>query len=166
MNKTLVVYYSRTGYTRKIAEAIASACDADIEGLEDVKSRSGIFGYLRSAREALTKSLADIKPLNKEPAPYDLLILGTPVWAGHVSSPIRSYIEQHKNLFKQVAFFCTQGGSGAEKVLQNLVELCGKEPVATLALKDADIHKQNYDDSLNQFLNLLPISSGQVKKAV
>lgn len=166
MSNTLVVYYSLSGYTQKVAEAIAAACDADIEAIEDVKSRSGILGYLRSVREALSKRLADIQPVNKDPGHYDLLILGTPVWAGNISSPLRSYVEQQKNTFNQVAFFCTQGSSGADKVLQKMAELSAKEPAATLVLNDSEIKKQAYDESLHQFVSLLPLSHPQVKSAV
>jgi flavodoxin len=42
--KTLVVYYSRTGTTRKVAEAIAGILRCDIEEVVDTKKRSGILG--------------------------------------------------------------------------------------------------------------------------
>ncbi len=166
MSHILVVYYSLSGNTQKVAEAIASACDADIEVIADVKSRSGALGYLRSIREALTKRLVDIQPVNKDPSQYDLLILGTPVWAGNISSPLRSYIEQQKNKFNQVAFFCTQGSSGADKVLQKMTELSAKEPAATLVLNDREIQKQAYDESLQKFVSLLPLRHHQIKSAV
>jgi flavodoxin len=44
-SKVLVVYYSRTGATRTLAEALAKALQADIEPIIDRKNRSGIFGY-------------------------------------------------------------------------------------------------------------------------
>ena len=117
MVRAVVVYFSRTGYTRKIAEAIAARCGADIEGIQDVRDRSGIWGYLRSAREALGERLIDIRPPIRNPSDYNIVILGTPVWASNICSPMRAYVTTHREEFRQVAFFCTQGGSGAKKVL-------------------------------------------------
>ena len=152
MQKTLVVYFSRTGYTHKVAEQIAARCGADLERLQDARPRAGVWGYLRSAREALKKTLIEIRPVTKVPADYELVVLGTPVWAGNLCSPARAYLAAHRGQFRQVAFFCTQGGSGAEKVFCDMAELCAKQPVGTLALKDSEIKTGRYSNKLDQFL--------------
>lgn len=152
MRRVLVVYFSRSGYTRKIAEEIASRCDADIEPIRDIRSRSGIFGYFRSAREAFKKRVIDIRPPTKNPSDYELIVLGTPVWAGNVSSPMRSYINAQRERFGQVAFFCTLGGSGASRVLGDMSALCVKRPVGTIAVTDAEIKKKSYAQKLDRFI--------------
>jgi flavodoxin len=157
MQRTLVVYFSRTGYTRKIAEEIAGRCGADVEAIEDVRARAGIFGYLRSAREAYKKRLIELRPAAKNPSDYDLVILGTPVWASNVSSPMRAYLTAHRGELKRVAAFCTQGGSGAEKVLSDMAELCGRKPVASLALNDGEIKRRGHTEKLDQFLGTLAL---------
>ncbi len=58
-------------------------------------------------REALKESEPPIHSPSKDPSEYDLVILGTPVWAGKMSSPLRSYIKTTAGKFKTVAFFCT-----------------------------------------------------------
>jgi flavodoxin len=153
MPRTLVVYFSRTGYTRKIAEEIAGRCGADLEAIEDVRARAGIFGYLRSAFEAYKKRPIEIRPAVKNPSDYDLVIFGTPVWAGNVSSPMRAYLTPHRGDLKQVGVFCTQGGSGAEKVLSDMAELCGRKPVASVALNDGEIERRTYAEKLDGFLD-------------
>jgi flavodoxin len=155
MQKALVVYFSRTGYTRKIAEEIAARSGADIESVEDVRGRSGIVGYFRSAREAYKKRLIDIKPAAKNPSEYDLVVLGTPVWARNLSSPMRAYLNAHRDELKRVGIFCTQGGSGAEKVFGDVAELCGRKPDASLALNDGEIKRGAYADKLDRFLGVL-----------
>ncbi len=162
MPRVLIVYFSRTGYTRRIAEEIAAACGADIEPIQDVRARSGIWGYLRSGREAWRKRLIDIQPPTKRPSDYDLVVLGTPVWAGNICSPVRAYVAAHQENFMQVAFFCTQGGSGADKVLHDMAELCGRRPVASVALNDEEIKKGRYAEKLKQFLALVarPAAAG------
>jgi flavodoxin len=151
----MTVYFSRTGFTRKIAEEIRTRCGGDLEAIEDVRGRSGILGYLRSAREALKKAAVEIRPGKLRPKEFDLVILGTPVWAGHISSPMRAYLAAHSSELKQVAFFCTLGGSGARKVFAQMAALCGREPIATLAVKDADIARGSYGSALQEFVTAL-----------
>jgi flavodoxin len=51
MSKTLVVYYSLTGHTRQIAEAIAAAHDTDFEVIEDTVTRDKGLGRIHSSIE-------------------------------------------------------------------------------------------------------------------
>jgi hypothetical protein len=44
----------------------------------------------------------------------------------------------------QVAFFCTMGGSGAQRVFDAMAAVSGKQPLATLALTDRDIDKRRH----------------------
>ena len=52
MPRTLVVYYSRDGHTRKMAREIAAACGADVEEIVDLGGAPEQRSYLRSALEA------------------------------------------------------------------------------------------------------------------
>lgn len=151
MNRILVVYYSRTGNTRTLAGDLVAALRADVDQLDDRRDRCGVFGYLRCAREALRKRTIELLPPAYDPANYDVVVLGTPVWAANISSPLRSYVAAHKAQLSQVAFFCTQGGSGAEKVFRDLAQLSGKSPLATLAVNDRDINNGAYTQQLERF---------------
>ena len=151
MNRILVVYYSRTGNTRTLACDLVAALGADVEQLDDRRDRGGVFGYLRCAREALKKRTIELLPPAYDPSHYDVVVLGTPVWASNVSSPLRSYVAAHKAQLRKVAFFCTQGGSGADKVFRDLAELCGQPPLATLAVNGREIEKRAYAQNLERF---------------
>jgi flavodoxin len=151
VSSVLTIYFSRTGATRKIAEEIQARCGGELEPIEEPRSRAGIVGYFRSAREALNRTTSEIRPAKLHPGNFDLVILGTPVWAGHMSSPLRAYLEAHKGELKQVAFFCTLGGSGAAKVLAELAALCERAPVATVAVTDAEIKQGRYGRALDEF---------------
>ena len=151
MRRILVVYYSRTGYTRTLASELVAALDADVDPLDDGRDRCGIWGYVLCAREALKKRTIQLLPPAYDPSRYDVVVLGTPVWAGNISSPVRSYLAAHQAALKHVAFFCTLGGSGAEKVFRDLAELCGKPPIATLAVSDREIERRAYTRQLERF---------------
>jgi flavodoxin len=153
MKRTLVVYFSRTGYTQRVAEHIARMAGADCEPIKERSTRTGFIGYWRSAREALRKSCVEIEPASLDPRDYDLVVLGTPVWAGNMSSPMRAYIAQHKLDFGRLALFCTQGGSGGEKVLRKMADFCGRSPVATVCFNDSDIDRDLDRVKLEHFMD-------------
>jgi flavodoxin len=50
--KALIVYYSRTGRTKKIAKEIQLGIKAEIEEIKDSKNRKGILGWLSAGRDA------------------------------------------------------------------------------------------------------------------
>ena len=58
--KTLIVYYSRTGLTKKIATHISETLKADIDEIIDTKKRSGAIGYMSGGRDAMKGSLTNI----------------------------------------------------------------------------------------------------------
>jgi len=133
MKKALLVYYSRTGFTRRVAEEIAKRLDCDLCELQEEHPRAGIVGYLRSAFEAYTGHLPALREPEYELGKYALLILGSPIWAGRVCAPMRALLAQPLGP-GQIAVFVTYGGMGAGKVLDSLAALAGKAAVARLAL--------------------------------
>lgn len=157
MSKILVVYFSRTGYTEKVAERVAKRCGGEVETIREPRSRLGLLGYIRSAREALKGKPATIRPLLHDPARYDLVLFGTPVWAGRVSSPMRACLDAYKSSLGRVAFFCTQGGSAACKVPDEMAEICGKQPEATLVLRDSEIDDGRYESKVDHFVRALEL---------
>jgi len=149
--KSLVVYYSRTGRTKKVAEAIATTLNCDIEEIIDTKDRRGLFGYLYSGRQTMKNKLTVIKDVKKNPSNYDLLIIGTPVWVRNISVPVRTYISTYKDCLSNVALFCTYGGTGAEKALFNMEKLSGKKSVSLLDVKSKEVKEGSYIKKVKQF---------------
>ena len=115
--KTLIVFYSITGTTRKVAHEIQKLLKADEEELID-KNRSGPVGYLQAGKEATLEKLTEIKPIQKDPKKYDLVIIGTPIWAYNMCSAIRTYLTEKK--LKKVAFFCTMDNSGDDRTFKKM----------------------------------------------
>jgi hypothetical protein len=165
--RTLVVYYSRTGYTRRVAESLARRLDADLEQI-DAAPRPGALGYLRCALESLLKLQTAVRTPRHDPAAYGLVLVGGPVWFWGLSSPVRSYLMQRRRRLPQVAFFCTMGGSGAPRVFDSMAALAGKRPLATLALTDRDIdeHGQRWLDSFVHALHLPPGPAARTAKRI
>lgn len=152
--KSLVVYYSRTGNTRKAADSIARLLKSDIEEITDTKNRDGVIGYLKSGRDAMLKKTTVIKQIRKNHSGYDLVIIGTPVWAWNVSTPVRTYLMEHKKEIgkvKRIAFFCTEGGSGGKKAFMEMEKECNKKPAAVLELLEREVRKGSHITKVEGF---------------
>jgi flavodoxin len=155
-SRILIVYYSRSGTTRRVAKALSAALQCDIEEIVETKSRSGILGYLRSAIEARRqRPSTTLARTTVDPSLYDLIILGTPVWAWSVSSPVRAYMIANRTRFAAVAFFCTCGGSGSDSAFGQMRQLVGKAPLGCLFLTAGQLVKQRHEPRLRQFLQTL-----------
>ena len=77
----LIVFFSNTGNTKVLAEAILKEIKCDIEEITEIKVRKGFLGFMRSGFEAIAKKCPDINPLEKDTGSYDIVIIGTPIWA-------------------------------------------------------------------------------------
>lgn len=149
--KTLVVYYSRSGNTKKIAEEISNKMKCDIEEIIDTKNRKGLFGWLGSAMSARSKKLTTIKELKNNPTSYEVVVIGTPIWAGVMAPAVRTYINENKSKFKNVAFFCTCGASGEIKTFADMEEYTDIKPLSKLGIRKKDLNT-NHEDKLKEFI--------------
>ncbi|HYS64884.1 MAG TPA: flavodoxin [Paraburkholderia sp.] len=152
--KVLVVYFSRTGTTRVLASEIAKMLAADLEEICDRSHRSGALGYLRSLVDALKKRPAEIVPAGLDIAAYDLVVIGTPVWASSVSAPVRSYLIENRARLRHVAFFCSFGGQGSPAAMRQMRELAGKPAVAECAVTAREA-RRDAGAALAGFVSLL-----------
>jgi len=159
--KKLVVFYSRTGITRKVANAIASALECELEELIDKTNRQGVKGYLAGGRDALKKSLTEIEAIKKNITDYEMIIIGTPVWAGMPAPAVRTFLSQNKDKIKKVAFFCTMGGSGNQKTIDELNKILGTQASQATATATAltvltrEVVKDLHIDKVKEFARQL-----------
>jgi flavodoxin len=154
MAKHLVAYYSWSGNTDKVGRAIAAALSADVEEIRELRPRTGLFAFMRSAIEASRRKTSPIAASAMDAAAYDVVILGSPVWAGEMAPALRAYIERERTKFKDVAFFCTLGGANGQRALAGMRTACGRTPVAEL-LVDAAALKSGWRRQVHEFARSL-----------
>jgi|YNPMSStandDraft_1061717.scaffolds.fasta_scaffold00013_67 flavodoxin len=158
ISKILIVFYSLSGRTKYISEIIKNNLKKDelnisVLEVEDKKSRKGIFNFFKSGYEAIFEKLPPINFNNLEFDNFDLVIIGSPTWAGRLSSPMRSFLTENGKKFKNVAFFCT-AGSIQKKVFEDMEKLT-KAPLATLFIKDFEKEPEIKEKVINFINNLL-----------
>ena len=95
-SKALVLYYSQTGTTKAVAEALQQQLGADIEEIVAVNSYGEDFGatIARGQKELQEGTLPEIQPIQADIASYDVIFLGYPVWFGTYANPIATILDQ------------------------------------------------------------------------
>lgn len=150
--KTLIIYFSRTGMTRKVAENLKIKLNADIEEIKDPTDRAGVMGYFRCGKESMKKILAPIEDIKSDLTAYDLVIIGTPIWGWNMSSPIRAFATRYADRLPRIAVFCTQGGSGADKAVAEIETLVGKKSLSSVAINNKEMNTGQFETKLEKFI--------------
>jgi hypothetical protein len=81
-----------------------------MEEIIDQKNRSGPIGWLTAGKDARKGSETLIAPIKKNPANYDLIVIGTPNWASRITPAIRTYLKKNSFTGKKVAAIVVQDG--------------------------------------------------------
>ena len=126
MRKKLVVFFSASGNTAKVAENLAKAAGADLYEIKPAvpytkqdldwmnrQSRSSLEMSDKSFRPALADTNADI-------ASYDTIFVGFPIWWYIAPTIINTFLEAYDFSGKRIVLFATSGSSGFGKTAENL----------------------------------------------
>jgi flavodoxin len=120
MMKILIVYYSLTGNTKLIADAIKEELNADILALKptkELKPESGMK-YMWGGAQAIMKRKPQLEEITVDPLSYDLIFLGSPIWAWTYSPPMRSFLTTHNLSGKKVALWTCHAGEGIKSMIK------------------------------------------------
>lgn len=151
--KVLVVYYSQTGATEKVAKEIQQQLNADIEAIEVENPYDGDFNatIARCQKEMESGEMPTVKPLKANIDDYDIIMIGYPVWFGTYARPIASLIESQKFEGKKVVTFCTFGSGGLQSSTSDLkAALPNAEVIEGYGVRNARIN--SIKEELNRFL--------------
>lgn len=130
MSKKLVVYFSASGVTEKLAKRLANVVGADIFEIKpkkpytaadldwtNKKSRSSVEMSDKSFRPAIAEKLDNI-------AEYDTIYVGFPIWWYVAPTIINTFLEQHELTGKTIIPFATSGTSLMGKTNSELAPSC------------------------------------------
>jgi len=127
--RTAVVYYSLGGNTAFAAARIAQILQADLFPLETVEDfpKQGLRKFWRGGQSVMRQETPALKPCPFDPEAYDLVILGFPVWAGNVATPLRTFVLEHREALSHLRLgsVACQSGSGGHQAFARLAQSIG-----------------------------------------
>ena len=147
-NKILVVYYSLTGNTKLLAETIADSVEADILGLKPVKELNPESGmnYVWGGYQAVMSKKPELEPFAINPGDYDIIFIGSPVWAWRHSPPVYTFIKKYELKGKKVALW-TIGGDYSPKAMVRFKKAIpeGIDIIGEIQFREGNL-KENTDE--------------------
>lgn len=114
--KTLIAYYSKTGNTRKVAEAVKAARSCDMDEIK----------YDEEAHTVESEM---------NPADYDRVILMCPIWAFSLPEPMALYLERHKSEIRQYQLAVTCGLMGLRGCISGCKRILGVPPESAVKVR-------------------------------
>ena len=129
--KILIVYLSRTGNTKAVAEFIRQKVGGTLVPLElETPYPADYDATVRQvARENETGYLPALKTKIDRIEQYDVVFLGFPTWGMQLPPPMKSFLRQYDLSGKTVVPFNTNAGYGAGSSFQTVKELCPKSTI-------------------------------------
>jgi len=155
--KTAIVFYSMNGNTAMVARKLAEGINADLIEIKPEKSYpdKGFKKFLWGGKSAVMAETPALIPYDFSAGKYDQIVFGFPVWAGNVTPPIRTFVQENKDVLKgkRIAAFACQSGTGGEKAFNKLLECLGRDKLtATMILNDPkDKPKTDTDQKIAEF---------------
>lgn len=115
--KTLIVFFSQTGHTRAVSEAIQEITGGDVFELVAKEPYPDDYRAIRVRAKAEQEN--DTRPALKflpaSIAQYDTIFVGSPIWNHTIAQPLATFLGEFDFTDKVLIPFCTHGGGGAGK---------------------------------------------------
>ena len=158
--KTVIVYYSLSRNTKYVTEKMADTLGADMIPLVPKKTYpdSGFKKLFWGGKSAIMGEKPALEPYTFQADDYDCVILGTPVWAGTIAPPLRTFIAENLSALqgKRLAVFvCCSGGPG--KVMEKAKKALEVETVAAelILIDPKDKPSEENETKIADFCNQL-----------
>ena len=158
--KTSIVYYSLTGNTAWAVRHIADKLDAELLELRPCKSYPdrGVKKFLWGGKSAMMGEQPALEPYAFDAGQYDCVILATPLWAGRIAPPLRSFLHEQGSALAGKRFgavICCSGGKDT-KAFAQVRAFLGCDDLVTLRLVDPkDRPDPGNEDRVNAFCRAL-----------
>lgn len=143
--RTLVVYFSETGNTQKLAKEISDQVGGDFKRIETVvpyPSGSELFDYTEEERD--NDERPELKELDMNKEDYDTIFVGYPIWWYTLPMPLYTFFDEYDFSGKTIIPFNTHNGSGDGGTYSSIQQF---EPEATV-LDGIAISQNDIDQDL------------------
>jgi len=149
MKDVLVVYFTRTGNSEKLAEQVGIKLHGEIDEIKSKVKYYGNFGFVRAGYRALTNKVDNIE-FKKDPSEYKILIIVSPIWASNIPAPVRAYIEENRKKIDKFGLIINGSMKENKKAYDNFVDLLGN-PISEYVADNSNINYEICQKDLEDF---------------
>jgi flavodoxin len=152
--KSLIVYYSFSGNTKKVAEVLAEHLRKKSEvDIIELKAPGESKSFFRQALRALVRTKAVTKTVDIDTNKYGLICIGSPVWAFGPAPAMNTFLAQCERLEEKDAIVFTTYGSGAgnNHCIKYIKKILGKKGVkncSSFTVEGARASDKNHVESV------------------
>lgn len=147
--KALTIFYSLDGNTKLIANTINDELKGDIVEIKPKKEvpNKGLMKFLWGGKQVMFGEKPEIEDIKFDFEQYDLIVLGTPIWAGNFAPVFNTFFNKYNIMNKNIALFCCHGGGKEGKAFLKFKEhLKGNKFLGEIALEDPK--RKNTDENI------------------
>lgn len=158
-DKSLILYYSLSGNTKRVADLLHDLVGGDIAEIKTVRPYPDDFhAVVEQAREERrTNFLPPLLPLDLNWQDYDTIYLGFPIWGNTIPQPMATFLSQNNLAGKTIIPFCTHDGYGVGRSFQVVEEYCPAAAIRSgFDMVGADA--RNAQKLLSEWLNALGVN--------
>ncbi len=144
MSKVLIVYYSRTGTARQVAQQLQQLSGWAMTEVRDVHPRAGFSGDLRCIVDSLFGRAAPFTIDGPPIEDFEHIVVVTPIWVDGLASPMRAMLRRFcagsaARPGRPVSLVCVMSLRGAFRAADEVASIVGAVPEPVLGLKQSDV---------------------------
>ncbi|MFM2036731.1 MAG: hypothetical protein RL459_1996 [Pseudomonadota bacterium] len=155
MGKVLVVTYSLTGTSRRLAQQLCSQQAWPMGEIREARTRKGMPGMLRCLLDSWLKRTPEVAYAGPPPIAFDTVVLISPIWTYRLAGPMRSFVSSRQKQLPDVAMISVMGGAGAQHAEAEVVELLGRPLILSTSFKQKEVQARACTDHLKAFASAL-----------
>ena len=139
MDTILVVCYSYTGTTRRLAQLLCSHHGWPLGEILDERPRAGAGGTWRCFLDSMLRRHPPVRYQGPDPEDFHTVVLMSPIWVYRLAGPMRSFITSRRNTLRRVAVISTMGSAGASNAVAEIAHVLGRPPILADAFTTREI---------------------------
>lgn len=155
MNKILVVAYSYTGTSLRLAQWLCGLRGWALGHIDEVAPRHGAAGTLSCVVDSLLRRRPEIEYVGPPPGDFDTVVLVSPIWAYRLAGPMRSFVARYEQQLPDIAVISVMGGKGAPNAVAEIGALAGRSPLLSTAFTQREVEDGRCAPRLQAFADAL-----------
>ncbi len=153
MEKILIVFYSRTGTVRQVAQLLAVQSGWALAEVGDLRPRAGFPGDARCVLENILHLRASYRYEGPALEDFEHVIVIAPVWVGRLAAPMRTFLADQLPFPARLSVVCVMAAHGAFSAIEQIARLTSTLPAPVLALLQRDVASGLSQDEVSGFID-------------